>query len=282
MVNSNINLPYFDLLLKEFNKGNIKVENPSTLHVHWGYWQNPQLAEKTFKDFQVAKENLTQLVCDFANIKDGMKILDVGCGFGGTIASLNERFSNLQLVGVNIDDRQLEIAKNSVSPKNNNQIEFVCADACQLPFEDNYFDVVLAVECIFHFPSRHLFFQQANRVLKTQGKLSLSDFVLSGKNAAFMPIIGNIATPIIASFYGKSNCCTMKDYQELEMNNQFNLIKEKDITEETLPTYDVLIGLFDQIKFRYFNAYIATQLLKIAQASKTIIYQVLTYEKKPS
>jgi cyclopropane fatty-acyl-phospholipid synthase-like methyltransferase len=36
--------------------------------------------------------------------------VDVGCGFGGTIASLNEHFSDLQLTGVNIDLRQLDRA----------------------------------------------------------------------------------------------------------------------------------------------------------------------------
>ena len=53
-------------------------------------------------------------MCDVAEIRDGMRIIDVGCGFGGTIASLNERFSELELVGVNIDSRQLERATDMV------------------------------------------------------------------------------------------------------------------------------------------------------------------------
>ena len=43
-----------------------------------------------------------------AGIADGQHILDVGCGFGGTVASLNENFSRVHLLGVNIDERQLE------------------------------------------------------------------------------------------------------------------------------------------------------------------------------
>lgn len=279
MTKSNVNLPYFDLLLEEFNQQNTKVENALGRHVHWGYWENPKLSQKTIADFQIATENLSKLICDFAQIKDGMKVLDVGCGFGGTIASLNERFSNLQLVGVNIDNRQLERARTQVLPQNNNQIEFVCANASQLPFEDNYFDVVLAVECIFHFPSRNSFFQEANRVLKTKGKFALSDFILSGKEIMFLSVFNDLAANLIAKFYGNYNTCKISDYETLAINNKFNLIKQEDITQETLPTYDLLLTVFNKSTSYSFNAYIATNLLKIAQASNTIIYQVLAYEK---
>lgn len=279
MSNFNIDLPYFDFLLQEFNQGNMEAENALGRNVHWGYWENPKLAEKTVADFQIATEKLTQLICDFANIKDGMKILDVGCGFGGTIASLNERFSNLQLVGINIDNRQLERARKLVLPQHNNQIEFICASASELPLDDNYFDVVLAVECIFHFPSRHDFFKEANRVLKPQGKFALSDFILSGKNIFNIPILDSLVSMIIAQFYGKSSACLMTDYEKLAVNNQFKLIKEQDITKETLPTYDILMSLFNQFKLDYWQANLSTQLLKMAQASQIITYQVLGYEK---
>src|SRR5438034_5931485 len=44
------------------------------------------------------------------------------------------------------------------------------ADACALPFPDASFDRVLAVECIFHFPSRLRFLKEAARVLKPGGR----------------------------------------------------------------------------------------------------------------
>ena len=100
-----IKLPYFDSIFGEFASGNADVEAALGHHVHWGYWEDPQTAKGTVEDFVEATENLSKLVYNSAQIKSGMQILAVGCGFGGTIASLNERFSSLELVGIDIDDR---------------------------------------------------------------------------------------------------------------------------------------------------------------------------------
>ncbi|MHC5721273.1 MAG: SAM-dependent methyltransferase, partial [Nostoc sp.] len=102
-------------------------------------------------DFAVAAENLSRLVSDVAEVQDGLSILDVGCGFGGTIATLNERFCNMHLIGININKEQLSRAEISVKAIADNHIEFIYADDCQLPFPDGYFDVVFAIESIFAF-----------------------------------------------------------------------------------------------------------------------------------
>ena len=116
--------------------------------MHWGYWENP------------------------AKIEDTLAVLDVGCGFGGTLTSLQTKWQGLNLTGLNIDARQLEVAKKHVP-----NATFIEGDACALPFKEALFDRVLAVECIFHFPSRLKFFQEAARVLNPSGRISLSDFI---------------------------------------------------------------------------------------------------------
>jgi ubiquinone/menaquinone biosynthesis C-methylase UbiE len=272
---SSIQLPYFDLILNELKNENPDMKQVFGRHVHWGYWPEPKNASGTVEDFAEAAEKLSQIICDAAGIKDGMRVLDVGCGFGGTIASLNERFSGLDLVGLNIDERQLERARKEVTPINNNKIEFIQGNACELPFTDQSFDAVIAVECIFHFPDREAFFQEAKRVLRTSKSLALSDFILANAETSFLFAFSALIEQFIALFYGKFNNCTLEDYAKIAEKTGLITTLQQDITAEILPTYDFLLSLLGKA----FIPYWTTKLIQLGQKYRRIIYQVLAYRR---
>jgi ubiquinone/menaquinone biosynthesis C-methylase UbiE len=271
-------LPYFDVLLANFAKGDRDVIECFGLHVHWGYWENPALADGSTADFAKAAENLVIKMSDLAETKNSLKILDCGCGFGGNISSLNQRFSHLQLIGLNIDPRQLERARSQVKPTNNNQIEFIQGDACELPFPDASFDLVFAVECIFHFPSRQKFFQETKRVLKPGGRLVLSDFVPREIVLSTWSLTSLISEPLVTHAYGQVDVTySVSKYRDLAKSTGFQIGNEIDITQNTVPTYRVIREL--QFAGDNKKAALGNWFIEIVSRLTLIRYLLLSYIK---
>src|SRR5690349_5084989 len=126
--------PYFDALIEAYRRG--ATQRP----VHLGYWPG-----RDDGDFARAQARLDEVMIESADIRDGQSILDIGCGFGGTLARINDHHHDMRLAGVNIDDRQLAICR-AIVPRAGNALALHLADATALPFADATFDRVFCIE----------------------------------------------------------------------------------------------------------------------------------------
>ncbi len=92
---------------KHYNAGNdlYKRMLDSKMIYSCGYWKNA----KTLDDAQTDKLELT---CRKLHLQEGLKVLDIGCGWGGTARYMAENYG-VEVVGITISSAQAELAREN-------------------------------------------------------------------------------------------------------------------------------------------------------------------------
>ena len=139
-------------------------------------WVTKQQADFVGRGADIASRslNVSRVNIALEFVGTNKKVLDLGCN-DGAIANRIRNMGNYVL-GVDLP----EVTK--IAERKNPGIEYVSCDLSEgLPFEDEEFDVVVALELIEHLVDDEFFLNECNRVIRKGGKL-----IISTPNVAFI------------------------------------------------------------------------------------------------
>jgi len=150
------------------------LENLWGEHVHLGHYGSPP----GHRDFRAAKEDLVHALVRWSHfdaLPPGSRVLDVGCGIGGS-ARILARDYGFTVLGISISAAQVARAKALTPPELAGQCRFAVMDALALELPDGGFDGVWSVEAGPHMPDKQRYADELLRVLGPGGRLAVADW----------------------------------------------------------------------------------------------------------
>jgi tocopherol O-methyltransferase len=140
-------------------------------HMHHGYYGKDGTLKLDRRQAQIDLiEEILSWSGDFSTNKP-QDILDVGCGIGGSSLYLAEKFG-ARVTGITLSPVQANRAQDRARAAGlQTKTDFQVANALNMPFPDNSFDLIWSLESGEHMPDKAKFLHECHRVLNPGGKL---------------------------------------------------------------------------------------------------------------
>ena len=202
------------------------------------------------------------LPTEFAKIKEGDTVIDLGSGAGNDIFIARKIVGEKgKLIGVDFTEAMVAKARTNAEKLGLNNVEFRQGDIEDMPVTSNKADVIVS-NCVLNLvPNKHKVFSEIFRVLKPGGHFSISDIVLEGEIPAKWKEIAEMYAGCISG--------------AIQKDEYLNIIKEAGFKNITLQK-DKTITIPDEILSEYFDA----EEIAEYKRSKTRITSITVYAEK--
>ena len=169
-------------------------------------------------------------------------IIDVGCGIGGSTLYLVQKFG-AKAKGITLSPVQASRANERARAEElQERVEFQVANALEMPFADNSFDLVWSLESGEHMPDKTKFLQECYRVLQPGGRLILATWCHRETS-----VLGELTPDEVKHLkeiyrvYCLPYVISLSEYKAIAQSCDFKNIKADDWSMAVAPFWDVVI-----------------------------------------
>ncbi|HEY9833636.1 MAG TPA: methyltransferase domain-containing protein [Stenomitos sp.] len=216
-------------------------------HMHHGYY-GPTGKEK--KERRQAQIDLIEEMLTWAEVRNlgtvsgyCPQILDVGCGIGGSSVYLAHKY-NAQTTGITLSPVQAKRATQRAQDAGlGTEVQFQVADALDMPFADNSFDLVWSMESGEHMPDKEKFLQECYRVLKPGGTFLMATWC----HRPITPATGELTADEqqhlqeIYRVYCLPYVISLPEYEAIARSLPLQNIRTADWSDAVAPFWDIVI-----------------------------------------
>lgn len=220
----------------------------NNLAVHYGIWDDG------ITSFQESLKNTNHVLSNIAAIKNGDRILDAGCGVGGSSFYLASKF-DVHVEGITLSEKQYEYAQRKcIDLRLSKKVTFSLQDYSNTNFKDNTFDLIWAIESITSAEDKKQFAMEAHRLLKKGGRLIIADYFKTNENLTDK----NNLLEKWRQLWSMAPFLTLNNYISIFNDNGFTLSSSYDVTSKIKPTskrmyWSYLLGGPFAILYNIFN-----------------------------
>jgi tocopherol O-methyltransferase len=205
-------------------------------HMHHGYYGVDGTERKDRRQAQI---DLIEELLAWGTVTEASNILDVGCGIGGSSLYLAEKF-RANATGITLSPVQAKRAAERARSMGI-RADFLVADALNMPFEDNSFDLVWSLESGEHMPVKTTFLQECYRVLKPGGVFLMATWChRSTKQSPLTPDEQKHLADIYR-VYCLPYVISLPEYKQIAQNTGFQSIRTADWSTAVAPFWNVVI-----------------------------------------
>ena len=213
-------------------------------HMHHGYYGRSGRNKVSRRQAQI---DIIEELLAWGNLGETQNspkaILDVGCGIGGSTLYLAEKF-NATAQGVTLSPEQAKRGTERAQEANlGDRVQFQVANALELPFAEDSFDLVWSLESGEHFPDKAKFLQEAYRVLKPGGKLVMATWCHRPTDSLAGELTADEKQHLaeIYRVYCLPYVISLPDYRAIAQEVGFQEIKCDDWSQAVAPFWTIVI-----------------------------------------